>query len=619
MERAAAAGSFVATASLLNVDASAAASKGIRSGGGHTSSPSSLVEWVRNAENAQDSVHSSNFVSCPPSFATYLTRILINYDDEVGDYWRGVVEKSPKLYQGNYRNKQFGSLSRSVCASVEKYVSSNSWESFGNKLLSLRRDESRAKEDYGSYAYQVALGLCLLRGEDQPKELIRTAVYGFNGSKGGKSGSGGNGSDRIARIAGGSKAGTTRQPEGGSRERGLGGLLLGARRPAVSDPGDDAIDADLFAYLDSGSDPLSNLLPATTEVVPTVSASGLKSYKVKGIKTIEIGIGDEFGTVALQTVFGPVATNPLRREISELSRDTLTLLGLSGAAACGITHTTVIPLDVVKTRMQTSPGRYNGLVSGALNIVEEEGVPALFLGGQATIAGYIWYGLSVYPSYEFFKRILLSIVPASLLLSQSSNISLISGALAAVVACVGLAPIEASRIRAVAEPEIYSKVGLVGALKIIYQETENGLKNLYAGLPPLLIRQILFGTIKFFAFDVIKDAVFDLAPVLKDEVFTSLGVSLFSGGVAGVISCLVSQPADSVLTYIAIREDTNFLQGAVQLVKEDGTLSLMRGFGSRAIWSGTIIGGQFLLYDIFRTAAGVGVDSLKETLHLLWS
>ena len=69
-----------------------------------------------------------------------------------------------------------------------------------------------------------------------------------------------------------------------------------------------------------------------------------------------------------------------------------------------LTHTLVIPLDVVKTRMQTNPGEYNGVFDGAATITREEGIGALLLGTQATIVGYLWYGISVYPSYAFFKR-----------------------------------------------------------------------------------------------------------------------------------------------------------------------------------------------------------------------
>lgn len=47
------------------------------------------------------------------------------------------------------------------------------------------------------------------------------------------------------------------------------------------------------------------------------------------------------------------------------------LFALCGAVGCTSTHTTVVPLDVVKTRLQTNPGRYEGLTQGVVTIARE--------------------------------------------------------------------------------------------------------------------------------------------------------------------------------------------------------------------------------------------------------
>lgn len=48
-----------------------------------------------------------------------------------------------------------------------------------------------------------------------------------------------------------------------------------------------------------------------------------------------------------------------------------TLFAACGAVGCTTTHLTVIPLDVVKTRLQTDPGRYTGLTEGVTTIAKE--------------------------------------------------------------------------------------------------------------------------------------------------------------------------------------------------------------------------------------------------------
>ena len=52
----------------------------------------------------------------------------------------------------------------------------------------------------------------------------------------------------------------------------------------------------------------------------------------------------------------------------------------------------VVPLDVVKTRLQTRPGVYGGFADALKTIASEEGPGMLFRGAQATGAGYFAYG-----------------------------------------------------------------------------------------------------------------------------------------------------------------------------------------------------------------------------------
>ena len=51
-------------------------------------------------------------------------------------------------------------------------------------------------------------------------------------------------------------------------------------------------------------------------------------------------------------------------------------------------------------------------------------------------------------------------------------------------------------------------------------------KTLYAGLPSLMIRQVVFGSIKFLAFERACDFFFIAAPFLRDSTSTALGVTI---------------------------------------------------------------------------------------------
>ena len=323
---------------------------------------------------------------------------------------------------------------------------------------------------------------------------------------------------------------------------------------------------------------------------------------------------------SVSTTFGALSSKPLSRERS-LDLGIYALLGISGGGGCTLTHTLVIPLDVVKTRIQTNPGRYAGLFDGFTAMAKDEGISALFLGTQATIVGYLWYGISVYPSYAFFKRFLGdSLLPPAFAVAHTSQIALVAGALASVVASLGLTPIEACRIRAVAQPETYRPLGLLGTLDVISKEDDElGWKNLYAGLPSLMLRQVIFGSVKFLAFERASDAIFGIYPNLRDATVTALGVSLVAGGISGALSSVVSQPADSVLTYVAKQKGGNIglLEGARIMVDQDGAGSLFRGLGSRSVWAGCIIAGQFLLYDVFRAFFGITGEDLNQVFEVV--
>jgi hypothetical protein len=62
---------------------------------------------------------------------------------------------------------------------------------------------------------------------------------------------------------------------------------------------------------------------------------------------------------------------------------------LSGGICAAASHGITTPVDVIKTRQQAAPEKYNGgLVSVATDIVKEDGPTALLVGLLPTIVGY---------------------------------------------------------------------------------------------------------------------------------------------------------------------------------------------------------------------------------------
>ena len=296
----------------------------------------------------------------PPSFATYLARFLLHYDEGALRWWEKQADSFSLLasYEAKKReSKSFSSYTSSIQKGLYSYVSGENESNISSY--------SKVRAQYAS---------------------LLTSLADKYGSK-----------------------------EGAIRDIGL----LFAMLPPVYQPTEQLLKLDKGVITQTGSNKgskLDNFTPNFQEdftlLLPNkyqIQYNDIeKSYTITPkINLFEIGISEEPGVTAISTTFGPLSSKPLLRERS-LSLDIYALLGISGGLGCTLTHTLVIPLDVVKTRMQTNPGEYNGVFDGAATITREEGIGALLLGTQATIVGYLLYGISVYPSYAFFKRFIAS-------------------------------------------------------------------------------------------------------------------------------------------------------------------------------------------------------------------
>lgn len=121
----------------------------------------------------------------------------------------------------------------------------------------------------------------------------------------------------------------------------------------------------------------------------------------------------------------------------------------AGGICCGLSSGATVPIDVVKTRMQTDPRlRALSVRDSAQYIVDKEGVRALFAGFGSTLIGFSVNGAVKYGLYEVFKPVAVELLPE---LPQLLAFML-AAALGEVVASTLLCPMEAARIRLVTEP-----------------------------------------------------------------------------------------------------------------------------------------------------------------------
>jgi len=274
---------------------------------------------------------------------------------------------------------------------------------------------------------------------------------------------------------------------------------------------------------------------------------------------------------------------------------------------CSITHAALTPVDVVKTRIQIDTVKYNrGLIGGFKQVVAEEGAMALTTGLGATAAGYFVQGWFKFGGVEFFKINAVQAMGEEKAWANKTPIYLGSAAAAETIADVFLCPLEAVRIRSVADPEFCD--GLAdGFAKMLKAE---GVGGFYAGLGPILAKQVPYTMAKFAVQGSAAEAIYNSMGKSPSDLSSgqNIGVSLASGVVAGVAAAIISHPADTLLSKInkvGAGGDGPLFQRLGNIAKEVGFVNLCTvGLIPRCVMIGTLTAGQFGIFDTVMNSLG---------------
>lgn len=288
-----------------------------------------------------------------------------------------------------------------------------------------------------------------------------------------------------------------------------------------------------------------------------------------------------------------------------------TMYYLKGAAAggicCSITHAALTPVDVVKTRVQLDPVKYNqGLVGGFRTVIAEEGAMALATGLGATAAGYFIQGWFKFGGVEYFKINAVQALGEEKAWDNKGFIYIGAAAGAEFIADIFLCPLEAVRIRQVSDPNFADSLAS-GFAKMYKSE---GIGGFYQGFAPILAKQIPYTCMKFLVQGTAADTIYGSLGKSPAELSgaTNLGVSLLSGVIAGVAAAIISHPADTLLSKVnkaGAGGDGPLMQRLSNIAKEVGFVNLCTvGLLPRCVMIGTLTAGQFGIYDTVMGALG---------------
>eukprot|EP01114_Cavostelium_apophysatum_P005258 TRINITY_DN1603_c0_g1_i3.p1 TRINITY_DN1603_c0_g1~~TRINITY_DN1603_c0_g1_i3.p1 ORF type:complete len:338 (+),score=72.52 TRINITY_DN1603_c0_g1_i3:59-1015(+) len=281
----------------------------------------------------------------------------------------------------------------------------------------------------------------------------------------------------------------------------------------------------------------------------------------------------------------------------------------AGAMCCSITHGALTPVDVVKTRIQLEPEKYNkGMVDGFRQVIRNEGAGALLTGFGPTAAGYFVQGALKFGGYEFWKRTFVNTLGFETAQNNRTAVYLASSAIAEFFADVALCPLEATRIRLVSQPTFAS--GLISGFSRILRE-EGVARGFYSGFGPILFKQIPYTMAKFVVFEIASENIFAALGKPKDQLsnMTVTTVNLASGVISGTAAAIVSQPADTLLSKVNKQKgaEGSVMGRLFKIAGELGPRGLFLGLGPRIVMVATLTAGQFAIYgDIKRVLGATG-------------
>ena len=219
-----------------------------------------------------------------------------------------------------------------------------------------------------------------------------------------------------------------------------------------------------------------------------------------------------------------------------------------------------IPLDTAKVRLQIQgqkkaelgeayKAKYNGMFHALITIFKEEGPKSLWKGIFAGLQRQIIFAglrIGLYPTVRDFicgKDIKEGKTPTLL---QRIAAGLITGAFGITVA----SPTDVVKIRLQAEgkkppgePRRYK--GSIDAYKKIV--AEEGVKGLYSGLFPNIIRNSVMNAAELASYDQIKSSIVRRFPKINPD---SKGLHILCGLSAGFIAVVFASPVDVIKTRV---------------------------------------------------------------------
>jgi len=296
--------------------------------------------------------------------------------------------------------------------------------------------------------------------------------------------------------------------------------------------------------------------------------------------------------------------------------------GLAGILSCGLTHTAVTPIDMVKCNKQNNPAIFNRGMLGNMSILSGmKGPTGLMRGWAPTFVGYSFQGLGKFGLNDFFKYKYEQLLGKEFRANNPKVFYALCSGSAEFFADILLCPWETVKLKVQTvdingwlkgESNGYAKGLMDGTPRLLKEE---GVAGAFSIIRPLWARQIPYTIIKFVAFEDFIRRIYaftesKFGKTKEDYNKTQqLGFTFMAGYGAGIFCGAVSHPADTMASLVSKSPGTAL---GTLYSNNGGFGGLWKGFGARVFMIGTLTGLQWFIYDTTKVAFGLKAGGGKE-------
>ncbi|ELR14052.1 carrier superfamily protein [Acanthamoeba castellanii str. Neff] len=277
------------------------------------------------------------------------------------------------------------------------------------------------------------------------------------------------------------------------------------------------------------------------------------------------------------------------RQMSESAWEKTAKDLFAGSVAGMVSLAVCYPLDIVRTRLQTTDAsRFNGVIDCFAKTVKGEGFLALYKGMSSPLAAQALQKAIMFGAYGAAQRFIVGGRDRGTTSSPqplSTFELLLCGMFAGSVNTVVAAPIELVRNRLMTQYHAKAASGAADATfytgpidcckKIVQQ---HGLRGLWRGVGPTLLRDGPGVGAWYASFEFVKRLLIPEGKTAKDLGFSRLLLAGAAGGVGYWVTAFPQDTIKSVMQTDKAGKYRNMAHCAQELFREGGVPRFYRGF-----------------------------------------